>query len=66
MDLLRSALHTKRVVREIANRYIQICYEGISKNDKGVLTDNAKEYTILLIIIILRIVIVRGVLKNQL
>ena len=23
---------------EIANRYIQICYEGISKNDKGVLT----------------------------
>ena len=27
---------------EIANRYIQICYEGISKNDKGVLTKMLK------------------------
>tara|TARA_A100001201_G_scaffold126380_1_gene110878 strand:+ start:3504 stop:4121 length:618 start_codon:yes stop_codon:yes gene_type:complete len=28
----------KEGTKEIANRYIQICYEGISKNDKGVLT----------------------------
>lgn len=28
--------------KEIANRYIQICYEGISKNDKEVLTKMLK------------------------
>ena len=28
--------------KEIANRYIQICYEGISKNDKGVLAKMLK------------------------
>ena len=30
---------------EIANRYIQICYEGLSKNDKGVLTKMLKSNT---------------------
>ena len=30
---------------EIANRYIQICYEGINKNDKGVLTKMLKSNT---------------------
>jgi hypothetical protein len=28
--------------KEIANRYIQICYEGISKNDKGLLAKMLK------------------------
>jgi len=30
---------------EIANRYIQICYEGLNKNDKGVLTKMLKSNT---------------------
>ena len=33
--------------KEIANRYIQICYEGINKNDKGVLTKMLKNNNII-------------------
>jgi len=33
--------------KEIANRYIQICYDSISKNDKGVLTKMLKNNNII-------------------